>query len=269
MTFPIAKKIRGRGFNGMTYRSRNLAIAAVFAILAVTVTAIYVSHYKGKVDARAATVNVLVAARDIPIGTPGSALLADGYARIATVPQAELVPSALTSVTEARGHVVGETIHRGEQVTARRFAAAGVEGVQLNLTKTLRAVQLEGNATQLLAGTLEAGDRVDVFASLSYPEGGTRHFAGAIVRNLLVLKAAEDSGSSKLTTGATPTASSVLLAMTDRQAQRMLFAVKNGDWTLALRPVTKPRDSAPTIDSAWTVLTNGGSRADVLQKAAR
>jgi Flp pilus assembly protein CpaB len=268
MTFPIAKKIRGRGFNGMTYRSRNLAIAAVFAIVAVAVTAIYVSHYKGKVDAKAETVNVLVAARDIPVGTPGSRLLADGYARIATVPQADLVPAALSSVTEARGHVVGDTIHRGEQVTSRRFAAAGVEGVQLNLTKTLRAVQVEGNATQLLAGTLEAGDHVDVFASLSYPEGGTRHFSGAIVRNLLVLKAAEEAGSSKLTTGGT-TSSSVLLAMTDRQAQRMLFAVKNGDWTLALRPVTKPRDSAPTIDSAWTVLTNGGARVDALQKAAR
>lgn len=268
MTLPIAKKIRGRGFNGMTYRKKNLVIAAVFAIVAMAVTATYVSNYQGKVDGKAEAVNVLVAARDIPVGTPGSRLVSDGYARIASVQQGELVPTALTSVTDARGHVVGDTIHRGEQVTARRFAAAGVEGVQLNLTKTMRAVQVEGTATQLLSGTLEAGDRVDVLASLAYPEGGTRHFAGAIVRNLLVLKAAQEGGASKLTTGGTPS-SSVLLAMTDRQAQRMLFAVKNGDWTLALRPVTKPRDSAPTVDSAWTVLTNGGTRADVLQKAAR
>jgi Flp pilus assembly protein CpaB len=268
MTFPITKKIRGKNVNGMTYRARNLVIATVFAIVAVTVTVIYVSSYKGKVDAKHEVVNAFVAERDIPAGTPGSRLLSDHYVRIASIPQGELVPSALTSLVQARGHVVSEPIHTGEQVTARRFATAMAEGVQLHLSKTLRAVQIDGSSNQLLAGTLEAGDHVDVLASLTYPEGGTRHFTGAVVRNLLVIQAPDKGGTAKLTTGGAPS-SSVLLAMTDRQAQRVLFAVKNGDWTLALRPVTDPRDSAPGIDSAWTVLTDGGARSDLLQQAAK
>jgi Flp pilus assembly protein CpaB len=269
MIFPNAKKTGTRGFSGMTYRAKNLAIAALFAIVAMTVTVIYVSRYKGKVDAKTAVVKVVVAARDIPAGTPGSKLATGGYVRRVTVAQSQVLPTALTNLTQAAGHVIEEPIYTGEQVTSNRFASASVEGVQLHLNRTLRALQIDGTSNQLLTGTLKDGDHVDVLASLAYPEGDPHHYVGTVVRNLLVIRASQGSGSVKLTSGGVPASSSVLLAMTDKQAQRVLYAVKNGDWTLALRPVTSPRNGAPSVDSAWSVLTDGGSRADLLKQAAK
>ncbi len=36
--------------------------------------------------------------------------------------------------------------------------------------------------------------------------------------------------------------------MTDEQAQRLYYVMKNGDWTLQLRPVKKPKDSKRSTD---------------------
>lgn len=270
MNLQNAKKIGTRGVgNGMTYRARNLIIAAAFAIVGMMVTLVYVSRYKGKVDAKSEVVSVMVAARDIPVGTLGAKLVSGHYVRTEAVARGEVLPTAVTNLTQATGHVVGQPIYAGEQVTSNRFASTSAEGVQLHLSKTMRAVEIDGSPTQLLIGNLSAGDHVDVLASLTYPEGGTNHFVGTVVRNLLVIQAPQTSGSAKLTSGTSSSSSSVLLAMTDKQAQRVLFAVQNGSWTLALRPVTNPRDSAPSIDSSWSVLTNGGDRANLLKQAAK
>ena len=66
----------------MGYRMRNVLIAAALAILAVALTIIYTTHAKKSVAAsNSAPVHVLVAARDIPIGTSGKQLAGFRLAR--------------------------------------------------------------------------------------------------------------------------------------------------------------------------------------------
>ncbi len=48
-----------------------------------------------------------------------------------------------------------------------------------------------------------------------------------------------------------------ILAVTDDQAQRLYYVMKNGDWTLQLRPVKKPKDSSRSTDTFTTVLAGG------------
>jgi hypothetical protein len=57
----------------------------------------------------------------------------------------------------------------------------------------------------------------------------------------------------------------VLLALTDAQAQKFFFVMKNGDWTLELRPTKDPADSPESIDTVATVLGDGLSRAQINQ----
>ena len=57
-------------------------------------------------------------------------------------------------------------MYAGEQVTLRRFSDVAAQGIRSQLKGTLRAVQIAGDPNQLLAGTLKAGDHVDLVANL-------------------------------------------------------------------------------------------------------
>lgn len=250
-----------------TYRLRNILIAAALAVTAVTLTVVYVASSKHDSAASRQPISVFVATRDIPLGTPSAQLGSGGYIKRATVSSQEVAPGAIRKLDEIRGLSASQPIYAGEQVTARRFDVARAQGIRLGLTGTQRAVQIPGEPSQLLAGTLQEGDHVDVVASLTYPEGSGKHFSRVIVRDLLVLKAPDKDSSSKLTSGSA--SATAVLALTDEQAQRVFYAVENGDWSLLLRPVKRPADSSPSIDSAGTVLTNHGRQLDLLLQAGR
>lgn len=241
----------------MTYRVRNIVIAIVFAIVAVTIAVSYATSYKSSVNAKNEPVKVLVAARDIPVGTPGDSLVSDGYVKVISMAKSSLVPDAVTRVATVRGKSVRDQINQGEQVTTRRFASSSVTGVQTELSGTMRAIQLGGDPNQLLAGTLVAGEHVDVIASLARPEGGQTNYTRIIAPNLLVLVAPSKNGGSAIGGGGS-TSSSIVLRMTDLQAQAVFHVEQFGKWTLVLRPVAKPSSSNPQIDSNASILRNGG-----------
>ena len=58
----------------MTYRTRNVMIAAGLAVLAVVFMMIYLSQVRGETDLGKELVSVFVASRDIGEGTPGSSI---------------------------------------------------------------------------------------------------------------------------------------------------------------------------------------------------
>ena len=116
-----------------------------------------------------------------------------------------------------------------------------------------RAVALLGEPTQLLAGTVSDGDRVDVIADVQYTSRGlSRASSRVILRNLLVLEAPD--GEVSVTSGEKTSAT---LVMTDRQAQTMSWALQNSQWFLALRPTARPRNSGPSLETLKTVLGRG------------
>ena len=72
-----------------------------------------------------------------------------------------------------------------------------------------------------------------------------------------MLQTQDGSGGSKITK-TTSDQDSVILAVTDEQAQRLFYVMKNGDWSLQLRAVKKPKDSGHSIATFTTVLAGGG-----------
>lgn len=242
----------------LSYRLRNVIIALVFAAIAVTITFAYAASYRRHVDSQGQSVSVLVASRDIPVGTPSASLVADGFARLASVPRSATVPSPVDDVSALHGLVVSQQIDAGEQISSRRFAAAAAPGVQADISGSLRAVEIAGTQEQVLAGTLETGEHVDFVASLAVPEGGQVHLTRIIARDLLVLTGPSSPSSSRITS--TGEASiPVLLAMTDDQAQAVEHVVSFGNWSLMLRPVTHPANDPGTVDSSVSII--GGSAA--------
>jgi Flp pilus assembly protein CpaB len=213
----------------------------------------YIVSYRNSVNDGAGLVKVLVATRDIPAGTNGSTVASGGYLKGESVPRRAVVPGSVVSGAPLTSLVATDPIHKGEQITLRQFGPMTQAGVFAKFSGRERAVAVTGEPTQLLAGTVSDGDRVDVVADVQYSSRGiSRASSRVILRNLLVLEAPESEASESSGEKASTT-----LVMTDRQAQTMSWALQHSSWFLALRPTARPRSSGPSLETLKTVLSRG------------
>ena len=260
----------------MPYRVRNVVVAVVLAVLAALLTTFYVTNYKRTVQQGEANVPVVVATQDIPAGTSGADAFARGLFETREIPRRSVVPGAIAAPGDVEGKLATDLIYAGEQVTARRFRPVEEGGIRPLLTGNMRAVQVSGDADQTLAGTLREGDRIDLVASLKYavkdiaPDDATvaadkdRIASRVVLRDLLVLTVPDASLAAE-NLGPAAGGHAVQLAVTDSQAQKLFFVVKNGDWTFQLRPVTGAEDSPESVETMESVLGDGLREAQFLQ----
>jgi Flp pilus assembly protein CpaB len=245
----------------MTYRVRNIVVAVVLAALAGALTLVYVVNYKRHVQHGENKVNVLVAARDIPAGTTGSEVVEQHMLKTEAVPRRTLVPGWIGDSDQLQNQVATQEIYAKEQISTRRFAPPREQGVRSLIRGTERAAEFVGDPHQVLAGTLKAGDYIDVVGSWTLPDGDQHHVTRVVIRNVLVLRAApEVAEGAKL--GPTAENSAVQLRLTDVQSQKMMYVYKNptAAWYLQLRPPTKSTDSSNTFQQDHTMLFDGPGR---------
>ncbi|HSC92616.1 MAG TPA: Flp pilus assembly protein CpaB [Gaiellaceae bacterium] len=244
----------------MNYRLRNIVLAVGLAALAAILTSFYVANYKKTVRADEANVTVYVATKEIPVGTPGQDVLDDGLLRAEKVARRTVVPGAISQPSQVKDLVATETVYEGEQVSVRRFKAVEAAGVQGELRGNLRAVQVDGNVNQLLAGTVKRGDHVDVVAVFTVKRNNDEDefsVSRVVLRDIQVLKAADTTLASERVGGDSGEVS-VQLALTDAQTQKLEFSRKVATgWTLALRPVADATDSPESLETVSTLLCDG------------
>jgi pilus assembly protein CpaB len=218
----------------MSYRLRNFVIAAVLALLAGLLTTIYVSGYKHRIQRGEQLVPVLVATKDIPVGTSSAKVT---FAE-RKVPQRSLVAGAVSNKQRLAGLVTQTPIFAGEQITMRRFASIGALGPRAAVHGTSRLIAVPGDNNELLAGVLHTGDRVDVVAALPVPNSQIKP-TKVILTNVRVVRPAQQSAaaSSKLASSGSQQTLAIFLSVTDEQARKLYFAEVNGTWTVVLRPI--------------------------------
>jgi Flp pilus assembly protein CpaB len=251
----------------MAYRARNIMIAVALAAVAALLTSFYVTSYKRHVQRGEDHVTVLVAKKDIAEGTTGAE--ASRMLSPLEVPRRSVVPGAISSADQINSLVATKPTLEGEQVTTRRFSPVAERGIRADLKGNVRAFQVQGDVNQTLAGTLHDGDRVDVVATFKYHKSGssgdTFYASRVVLRDLKVLKAPNGPPvGTKLTSGLQDSFS-VMLAVTDQQAQKLLFVMTqtggstgNGSgWSLELRPVVHAADSPESVTTLDTVLRDG------------
>jgi Flp pilus assembly protein CpaB len=253
----------------MTYRVRNIGIAVVLAAVAALFTSFYVTNYKRNVQEGEENVTVFVAARDIPAGTSGAKLTQSEMISKKEIARRSVSPGAISDVDQVRELIAASPVYAGEQITTRRFRPVEERGVRAQISGNMRAIQVPGEQHQLLAGTLDSGDRVDVVASIKYKladvspqaaaagnRGDIERVASRVVlRDLLVLRAPAEPDVGSRVAGRENF--SVLLAVTDSQAQKLFFVLKNGEWSLQLRPVTDAQDSPGSVETIESVMGDG------------
>ncbi|MDQ3822736.1 MAG: Flp pilus assembly protein CpaB [Actinomycetota bacterium] len=260
----------------MTYRVRNIVIAVVLAAMAALLTSFYVTNYKKSVQQGEELEQVWVAKTDIPAGTRG-----DEAVKLLTsksVASRTVVPGAISDPKEIVEKVASQPVFAGEQVTVRRFTTVSQQGIYGKLKGNLRAVQVTGTPQQLLAGTLRAGDHVDVVASFQYktdPPGSDDKESKEYDATRVVLRDVEVLAVSAGSTASTKLASNVaggnaiLLALTDAQENKLQFTLSFADsqagdaWALALRPPVEDSDSPESVETLSSVLRDGLSRSQI------
>jgi len=243
----------------MTYRVRNIGIAIALALVAAMLTTFYVTQYKRTVQSGEKNVAVYVAAKDVPAGTSGLELVKRHLLSQQDVSRRTVVPGAISSPDQVERLALSQPLYAGEQITLRRFATSAEGGIRAELKGTQRAVQLPGDANQLLVGTLRDGDRVDVVASVKLSSTADDHASRIVLRDIRVLRTSPEGLNGKLPTG-TGQSYSILVAVTDTQVQKLFYVMKNADWSLELRPIVDAADSAEHVETAGSVLTAGTGR---------
>ena len=238
----------------MTYRIRNLVVAIGLALVAMLITLLYVTNYKRSVQHSNASVQVYVAAHDSQAGAAGSDLVKRHDLKVETVQRRDVVPGAISTPDQIDNLVLAAPLFAGEQVTLRRFTDVAAQGIRAQLKGTMRAVQVSGDPNQLLSGTLHAGDHVDLVANLRLASDSAVNATRIVLRDLTVLTGPEDSTVAKVSTGGS---TSIIVAVTDTQVQRLFFVLKNADWTLELRPVVDASDSRERIETLDSILKGG------------
>ena len=165
-------------------------VPVALAVLAAVLIGTYIVSYRNSVTEGAGLVKVMVAARDIPAGTTGATVASGGYLKSESVPRRAVVPGSVVSGAPLTSLVATDPIHKGEQITLRQFGPMTQAGIFAKFSGRERAVAVLGEPTQLLAGTVSDGDRVDVVADVQYTSRGlSRASSRVILRNLLVLEA--------------------------------------------------------------------------------
>jgi Flp pilus assembly protein CpaB len=252
----------------MNYRVKNIGIAVALAALAAILTSVYVVNYKRHVQNGEDKVPVYVAARDIPSGTSGAEVIDQHMLKKVTVPHKAIVAGAISSPDQLSQYIATQDVFEGEQVSTRRFSPPKEQGIRAQIKGTQRAYQVEGDSHQLLAGTLKAGDHVDVVGSWEVKNpnstGEGTVVSRVVLRNLLVLTPAAEGANSTAVTSSQQTAF-VQLRMTDNQTQKMIWiqknSVNNGEgWHLSLRPPNGSLDSANTVEDARLMQFDGPGR---------
>jgi Flp pilus assembly protein CpaB len=249
----------------MNYRVKNIGIAIGLAALAAILTSVYVVNYKRHVQRGEGKVTVLVAARDIPAGTSGADVIDQKMLKEQTVPRKSIVAGAISTPDQLSQYVATQDVYEGEQVSTRRFAPPSEQGVRAQIKGTQRAYQLPGTADQLLAGTIQNGDHVDVVGTWQDPPGGNGiTVSRVLIRDVLVLRAPEGTASAKVTSPGQG-GESVQLRVTDAQAQKLIYIQKNGvgqgdGYYLMLRPPNNALDSSNTIQDSHTLQFDGPGR---------
>ena len=152
-------------------RERGLVVVLAF-LLAIGATAgvfLYVQGVRNNAGA-GSLVNVVVAKQDVVAGTDLNPLLDQGAFETKGVPEGNLVQGAVTSLDQLSDHVTAEPIFAGEQIPITRVTGQAVGG-QLGIPKGYEAETLTVSGDQAVAGFVNTGDHLALYATFSNLSG--------------------------------------------------------------------------------------------------
>lgn len=231
----------------MGRRTVLLLVAALIAGLGTTMVFLYVRSVDARANERFDAVEVLRAVEVIAPGESISDAQAAGKIEKGAIAQDALLEGATTSVADMSGDVALTTIYPGEQIITGKFGSPGEQDV-LSIPEGQMAISVNLTDPARVAGFVNPGAEVAVFVSAEPEEtdgAGTRPL-GDFTRLLLPRVQVIGVGTTTViptttTNEETGTATTeqlprtlLTLAVDQRDAEKIIFAAKNGEMAFAL-----------------------------------
>ena len=240
---------------------RSILLSVAFAVAALG-TAMIILYVQG-IDARATEgqerVEVLTATDVIEAGESVADAQAAGKLEKTDVVREDMVEGALSSTSSIDDKVALGTIYPGQQIMGQQFGKPGTEDT-LTIPDDKLAVSVELTDPARVAGFVNPGSWVAVFVSADpeiYKADGTTQKLPQYTRILLpkvqVIGVGDTTVSSRTTTedGKETTEqiprTILTLAVDQDQAQRVIYAARNGDLAFALRTDKSQATSRPGV----------------------
>jgi pilus assembly protein CpaB len=218
---------------------RRLALLVAAVLVAALGTALVFAYVK-KADDRAIAdqkpVTVVIAKVAIAAGTRVADAASAGSFEYKELPQAAVTPGALSSTIPIKDQVAITTIFPGQQVITGMFGATAASTSSIAIPPGRIAVSFSFGDPQRVAGFVQPGSNVVIFLTSSL-QGGKQS-----TRILLSKVTVIAVGPTTITPPANPSQANpeaqpramLTLALTQAQAQKLIFAQGNGTMYLGL-----------------------------------
>ncbi|MGH3335069.1 MAG: Flp pilus assembly protein CpaB [Nocardioides sp.] len=242
----------------MKRRSILLLAAALVAALGTALVFLYVKGADNRAEERFETVDVLRAVAPIEKGESIDDAATSGKLALEPVAQDDLLPNHQTDTEGLKGLVATTTIYPGEQIISDKFGAAAealAAKSALDVPKGDLALSVSLTDPGRVAGFLNPGSEVAIIFN------GTDAGGSPLSRVLLPEVTVLGVGSTTTTTKTTTTAAGeqttseipqtlLTLAVSKEEAEKVSFAVKNGEIVLGLRTPESTVKPGPGANSA-------------------
>jgi pilus assembly protein CpaB len=209
-----------------------------------------------------AGVQVLVAKRDLPVGT----FLRPEHLRWQVWPEASLSAAYAVEgkkkIDDYVGSVVRLPVAEGEPITDGRVVSPGNSGfLAAVLRPGYRAVSIPVTMTSSISGFVFPGDHVDVLLTHNLPmpvDGGIeRRAGGTVLRDIRVL-ALDQKVDVKPGEAAVPRTATI--EVTPKQSEVMALVIEMGKLSLSLRSLQRDEPLLPEDDPFQQVGLNSGEK---------
>ena len=107
--------------------------------------------------------SAVVAKSNIPAGTTGQEMVSSGLVAIELIPTKSYAPTDLGSLTGLNDEVLTQAVTKGHAISSTQLTASTSS---ISLPTGMNAVTVTLTGTQALAGYLQPGSRVDVYANI-------------------------------------------------------------------------------------------------------
>ncbi len=228
----------------------------LLAVMAATLAAIVVYSALQRREAAlqqavTSSVEIVVASRDLPIGTKIEA----GAVKLARWSRDSLPPGALTDTGKVLGAIVKQGFGENQPMVADKLFSGQKSGgvLPLLIPNGMRAMSVAVDEVSDVAGFILPGAKVDVLVSVS--QGNQKPFSKLVLQDAGVLAVAQQLDSSK---DEPQLVKVVTLLVSPEEAERLGLAANEGLLRLALRNFTDDK-----------IVLTAGSDADSILKIYR
>jgi Flp pilus assembly protein CpaB len=116
------------------------------------------------------TTSAVVAKANIPAGTTGQTMISSGLVALELVPTKSYTPTDLSSLSSLSNQVLTTPVTKGHTISSTELTASASS---ISLPTGMDAVTVTLSGTEGLAGYLQPGARVDVYANITKVSSGS------------------------------------------------------------------------------------------------